>query len=385
MRKLSLEKALICAEELAEDVVGPAAATVDREGTWPEDGVRALCGELGGLVVAEEHGGSGHGMGALVRVGEIIGRRCASTALCFGMHCVASAVIGARATPTQAVRYLEPIAAGEHLTTLALSEPGTGSQFWMSESTLARTEHGYRVDGRKTFVTNGGHADSYVLSTVAAEVDAPVGDFSCVVIDADSSGLVWGTPWTGMGMRGNSSLALTLDGVETPSEALIGAEGEQIWYVFHVVAPYFLAAMSGTYLGIAAAAFEEARLHLSERRYTHGGTPPAQQPVVQHRIGELWATIERTRRLLHHAADEGDAEGPEALVALCSAKAEVAAAATTVVNEAMTLVGGIGYREGGALERHLRDVRAAHVMSPTTDVLRTWVGRAVLGENLLAE
>lgn len=385
MGRLSLEKSLACATEIADGVVAADAAAVDQEGRWPEAGLRALCEELGGMVVPEEHGGAGHGLGALVRVGEILGARCASTALCFGMHCVASAVISAKATPQQAVRYLEPIAAGQHLTTLALSEPGTGSHFWISESALQRTPRGYRIDGRKTFVTNGGHADSYVVSTVGATPDAPAGEFSCLVVDGDAPGLVWGPPWTGLGMRGNSSRSLALEGVASPPEALLGAEGDQIWYVFHVVAPYFLAAMAGTYLGIAVAAFEEARLHLTERRYSHGGTRPAQQPVVQHRMGELWATIERTRQLLHHAAEQGDVGGPDALPALCSAKAEVAEAAVAVVNEAMTLVGGIGYREGTSMERHLRDVRAAHVMSPTTDILRTWVGRAVLGENLLAE
>jgi alkylation response protein AidB-like acyl-CoA dehydrogenase len=155
--------------------------------------------------------------------------------------------------------------------------------------------------------------------------------------------------------------------------------------VFHVVAPYFLAAMAGAYLGIADAAFEEARLHLAQRRYTHGGTRPSQQPVVQHRVGEMWAVLQRTRRLLQFAADEGDRGSVDSLPALCSAKAEVADTATRIVNESMTLVGGIGYRDGASFDRHLRDARAAHVMSPTTDILRTWAGRSILGENLLAE
>jgi alkylation response protein AidB-like acyl-CoA dehydrogenase len=386
MTRLSLEKVLDRVTEVAREIAAPEAERVDREAAWPERSIRALLDhDLGGLVVPEEQGGCGYGLQALARVSEVLGRACASSALCFGMHCVGSAVIGARATPAQAAVYLEPIAAGEHLTTLALSEPGTGSHFWLPETTVDHLREGYRLHGKKTFVTNGGHADSYVVSTVAADPEAPPGMFSCFVVDGLSRGLEWGPPWRGLGMRGNSSRALELRDVDVPADALLGAEGDQIWYLFNVVAPYFLVAMAGTYLGVAAGALESARLHVSERRYSHDGTRLAHNQLLQHRLGSMWAMVERTRQLLWFAADEGDRDGSGALPALAAAKAEVADCAVTVVNEALTLVGGIGYREGSDLERRLRDARAAHVMAPTTDMLRTWTGRSILGENLLAE
>jgi alkylation response protein AidB-like acyl-CoA dehydrogenase len=73
------------------------------------------------------------------------------------------------------------------------------------------------------------------------------------------------------------------------------------------------------------------------------------------------------------------------LPALCSAKAEVAEAAEGVAADAMTLVGGRGYVEGHVLPRLYRDIRAAHVMAPTTDLLRVWTGRAVLGLPILGD
>jgi alkylation response protein AidB-like acyl-CoA dehydrogenase len=81
----------------------------------------------------------------------------------------------------------------------------------------------------------------------------------------------------------------------------------------------------------------------------------------------------------------GDRGDPEALPALCSAKAEVAVAAEHLATEAMTLVGGRGYAAGHVLHRLYRDARAAHVMAPTTDMLRTWTGRAMLGRPLLGD
>ncbi|EMR00979.1 Crotonobetainyl-CoA dehydrogenase [Cesiribacter andamanensis AMV16] len=198
-------------------------------------------------------------------------------------------------------------------------------------------------------------------------------------------GLRWGSEWSGLGMRGNSSLGLELEKVTIAPHRLLGEQGDQLWYIFTVVAPYFLTAMSATYLGIAQAAFNEARQHLLSRNYTHSGQTLSQAPLLQHRLGTLWAKIERTRRLLYYAAQEGDAGNFDALPAILAAKAEVATCAVEVVNEAMTLSGGIAYRENGRFSVLLRDVRAAHIMSPTTDLLYTWLGRALLDQPILSD
>jgi alkylation response protein AidB-like acyl-CoA dehydrogenase len=373
---------IVCAES-----AGPLAAEVDREARWPAESLRALQqAGVGALTVPESSGGLGHGLLALVQVCELLGTECPSTALCLGMHCVGSAVIAAKATPDQQQRYLEPIARGEHLTTLALSEPGTGIHFYFPETKLAPGEEGgFRVSGSKAFVTNGGHADSYVVSAVAAKPARLPHGFSCVVVSNDAERLSWGPAWNGIGMRGNASREMRLRGVRLDSSDLLGQLGDQLWYVFRVITPCFLAAMTGTYLGVASAAFEQVRRHLSKRPYAHNGSEAAHSPVVQHRVGHLWAKVERTRQLAYHAARIGDRGDGEALELLFSAKAEAAECAVTVANDALTLCGGMGYRAGGPLERCLRDARAAHVMSPTTDLLRIWSGRALLGLPILGD
>ena len=373
------------AREIAAGPVRANAERTDVEARWPEENLRALqAAGLGGLVVPAAHGGLGQGLVALAQVCEALGRECASTALCFGMHCVGAAVIASKATPYQARAYLEPIAAGKHLTTLALSEPGSGAHFYYPSVRLAAFADRFHVTGAKALVTSGARADSYVVSTVAAAPEAPPGHFSCVLVARDAPGIAWGPPWAGLGMRGNSSTSMELHDVTISRDELLGAEGDQIWFVFEVVAPFFLMAMSGTYLGLAAAAFEQARAHLARRTYQHSGSSLAEVTVLQHRLGAVWAQVERTRRLVYWAAEEADARGPAALPALCSAKAEVAACAVDAANEAMTLCGGVAYREDARLPRLLRDARAAHVMAPTTDILRTWAGRALLGQPLLA-
>ena len=380
-----LESILERVQEIATEVVAPAAESIDKNATWPEAGIRALQkAGIGGLTVPSELGGLGQGSFGVAQVCEILGQECASTAMCFGMHCVGSAVLSAKATHDQSARYLKPIIEGKHLTTLSLSETGTGSHFYVPHTQLeAVSADMYRVTGEKTFVTNGGYADSYVISTVAADPEAPFGQFTCIVLDNNAEGIKWGRPWDGLGMRGNSSRALKLEQVMVPRNDLLGEEGDQIWYVFQVVTPYFLMAMSGTYLGIASSALEIARNHLIKRHYSESGSNLAQVEVLQHRLGTLWGMLERTRRLAYHAATSFDAGDPDALPAVFTTKAEVAECAVTMVNEVMTMTGGMAYREGSKLHQLLRDARAAHVMAPTTDMLRIWTGRTLLGQPIL--
>lgn len=387
-RPQTLQELLDVARDIATTVTAPRAEIEDHDAIWPESTMQALADAgLTGLHVPTELGGHGGGMSALVAVCETLAAESTSAALCFGMHCVGTAVIAAKATDEHKQRYLEPIARGEHLTTLALSEPGTGAFFFYPETAIAHADSGFDVNGTKSFVTNGGHADSYVVSTVAVgealEEGAGDGAFSCVLIDRDRPGVQWLDAWEGMGMRGNSSRTMRLEHVRIPSANLLGREGDQLWYVFEVVAPYFLMAMAGTYLGVAQAAFDEAKAHVGTRRYAHSGELLGSAPVVSHRIGELWMRLESARQLIYSAAEKGDADAADALHAILASKAMAAETAVTLANEAMTLCGGAAYRENSRLARLLRDARASHVMAPTTDLLKTWLGRSLINLPLI--
>jgi alkylation response protein AidB-like acyl-CoA dehydrogenase len=298
------------------------------------------------------------------------------------MHCVGSAVITAKATPQQEERYLRPIARGEHITTLSLSETGAGAHFYLPQTSLRHEGDNFVVEGTKQFVTNAGHADSYVISA-QAEGLSDTGEFSCLVVDAETPGLQWLEPWHGFGMRGNAARGLKLPGVRIPTGNLLGAEGDQIWYIFEVVAPYFLIAMAGTYLGVAQAALDLTIEHLSSRQYEISGERLADAPVLQQRLAQMWTQVEKTRLLVQSAARLGDLGDEGALLRILACKADAAETAVAVTNEAMTLGGGMAYRENSALARLLRDARASHVMSPTTDLLRLWHGRALLGMPLV--
>lgn len=383
-RSPSLRPLLDIARDISMTVSAPLAEAEDREARWPAEAMRALAdSRLTALLAPRSLGGHGEGMVGLAAICEILAQESASTALCFGMHCVGTAVIAAKATDEQKTRYLEPIARGEHVTTLAVSEPGSGAFFFYPETHIARRGEGYEISGAKSFVTNAGHADSYVLSTGAVTGAPDQGAFSCVLVDRDTPGMEWRDDWRGMGMRANDSRTLRLNDVQVPRGNLLGEEGDQLWYMFEVIAPYFLMAMAGTYLGLAQAAFEEARKHVSTRRYAHTGELLGAAPVVSHRLGEMWMVLEATRQLIYSAAERGDAGAPDMLTAILACKAAAGDTSVHVANEAMTLCGGVAYRENSRLSRILRDSRASHVMAPTTDLLKTWLGRALINLPLI--
>lgn len=372
------------AREITQSVVAPAAAQADAEAEWPESTMRALADAgLMGLNVPTEQGGHGEGMLGVVAISETLAQESPSAALCFAMHCVGTAVIAAKATDHQKSAYLEPIARGEHITTLALSEPGTGLHFYVPETQLARAGEDYTVTGTKSFITNGGHADSYVVSTTGVEPSAGDGAFSCVLVHGNADGLEWKDSWHGLGMRSNSSRTAALRGVRVPARDMLGNQGDQLWYVFEVIAPYFLMAMAGTYTGVATCAVDLAREHLGSRRHTHTGELLGMNPVMAHRLGDIWADAQRTRHLVYHAAAAGDGGRADSLIHILACKAAAGETAVRVTNEAMTIGGGTAYRDNSKLARLLRDARASHVMSPTTDMLKTWTGRALLQLPLL--
>lgn len=372
------------AARVAQEVLAPNADAVDQLARWPEEGMRALAdSSLLALHVPRRLGGHELGTTALAVITEELGKACSSTAMCFGMHSVAAKVLATRATADQEERYLRPIAEGRHISSLALSEPGTGAFFFLPRVQMHDAGDVFVLEGEKSFVTSGGHADSYVISAVAPGAEIDPGAFTCLAVDAETAGLEWQKPWDGYGMRGNSSRNLRLASARVPKANLLGAEGDQIWYVFEVIAPYFVIAMSSVYVGIAQAALDLAIENLKSRRHVHSGESLSDAPLLWRDVAEAWTEIEATRQLVHHAARQVDAGEEAAPLTLFAAKAKVGQMANEVTEIALRLAGGRGYADKARISRLHRDARAANLMAPTTHILQTWLGRSLLGMPLL--
>ena len=176
------------------DVVAPAAADVDRLGTFPAASIAAL-GDAGilGLVSATEVGGGGAGLDTAASVIERLAAACGSTAMIVLMHYASTAVIEAQGA--ESLR--RAVAAGDHLTTLAFSETGSRSHFWAPQSTATADGDDVRLDAHKSWVTAAGHAASYVWSSRPLAADGP--DDPLGGARATPRASAWPAPSTGSG------------------------------------------------------------------------------------------------------------------------------------------------------------------------------------------
>ncbi|MEA2331911.1 MAG: hypothetical protein QOH58_2049 [Thermoleophilaceae bacterium] len=356
---------------------GPAAsdaARVDRERAFPSETLAAL-GSAGalGLVVPAESGGSGGALVALAEAAEALGAACASSGMVFLMHSVAAATITAGGG-SEAGEVLRAMAAGNSLGTLAFSERGTGAHFYSPGLRAARDSGSVRISGRKSFVTGGGHADFYV---VLLEGDED-GTADAYIVRGDQPGVRFDGSWKGLGMAGNSSVAMELDDVLLADDARVGAPGTATDLVFGVVAPYFLVGLSAVNVGIAAAARRAATDHACSRRYPDGSSL-AEIQTIQHALADMDMATRQARLLVYEAARLGEAGDEGALVAIMEAKVAATEAAAAVTERALEVTGGQGYTPALPVERHLRDARAGAVMAPTNSVLRNWIGKALAG------
>jgi len=289
----------------------------------------------------------------------------------FLMHSVAAATIAGGAGE-RAGEYLEAMATGRKLGTLAFSERGTGAHFYAPELEAARENGGVRISGRKSFVTSGGHADVYLVLVKADDGEG----LDCFAVNRDG-GVQFDGSWEGLGMAGNSSVAAQFDCV-VDDAARIGGAGEGAGLVFGTVAPFFLAGLAAVNVGIAAAALAAAIEHASRPRYSDGGSL-AEIQSIQHALADMEITTRAARLVVKDAAQLGDAGDAGALVALMASKVIATEAATSVTQTALEVCGGQGYTPALPIERHLRDARAGAVMAPTNGVLRNWIGKALAG------
>jgi isovaleryl-CoA dehydrogenase len=357
----------------AEDIAADAAA-VDREHAFPAAALTSLAAAGGlGIVVPQEHGGAGGGLRALAEACETVGSACASSGMVYLMHSVTAATI-AGGGGASAGAYLRSLASGERVGTLAFSERGTGAHFYAPELAAERHNGGVRISGRKSFVTSGGHADIYLVLVQSATGDG----LDCFAVERDADGVRFDGVWDGMGMAGNSSIALELSDVDVDDAARIGDAGAGAGLVFTVVAPFFLVGLASVNVGIAAAALKTAADHAASRRYGDGSAL-AEVQMIQHLLADMDIAVRSTRLLVRDAAALGDGGDEGALVPIMEAKVAATETAVSVTQRALEVCGGLGYTPALPIERHLRDARAGAVMAPTNGVLRSWIGKALTG------
>ncbi len=338
----------------------------ERDGRLPRDlHEAAAAAGLLGLGFPEEAGGSG---GTLVDVtvrDEAMLYAGASSGLMSALFTngIACPHIVGHGTPEQVDRWVRPTLAGELIGSLAITEPGGGSDVNNLSTRAERDGDHYVVNGAKTYITSGTRADWF---TTAVRTGGPgAGGISLLVIERDAEGLDVSAPLDKMGWRCSDTAELSFTDVRVPAGHLVGEEDRGFQYI----GENFV----GERIGLAVHGYGLAQRCLDltvqwcRDRETFG-RPLLGRQVVRHKLVRMRESVEASRAYTRQVALRA-AAGEQVVAEACMAKNMAVATAEFVADEAVQLHGGMGYMTGTEVERHYRDARLLGIGGGATEVL----------------
>ena len=374
-----LDEAATAAVTAAADVAGRHAADVDSRARFPAESIDALARDgLLGLCVPVALGGKGQGPRAFVGVVEELAQACASTTMIYVMHVAATQAIAASATLADRDEILRAIAAGRHLTTLALSEKGSRSHFWAPVSRLEERDGGWVTSAQKSWVTSAGHADSYVASAQRPAAASPL-ESVIYLARRGTAGMRVAGGFDGLGLRGNDSAPVAIDGLRLAAGDLLSPMGQGATMMLEVILPWFALGTAAMGNGLSRAAVAATATHLTGQGFEHTGTRLRDLPNLRARLAEMSVRTAQSRALLGHAVDAVEAGADDASLLVLQARLAALEAAVDVTDRALKACGGAAFSKHLPIERLFRDARAGWVMAPTVDHLHDFIGKALTG------
>jgi acyl-CoA dehydrogenase len=266
-------------------------------------------------------------------------------------------------------RWLVPAVAGERVGALAVTEPGTGSDVASIETRAARDGDGWRITGRKAFITNGPVAD-FVVVAAKTEPDRGHKGITLFVVDTTEPGFS-ATRMETVGWRTSHTGELSFDHVRVADVNLLGELGRGF---YHIMENFQWERLS---MALGAVAGAEATLDAGiryARDRTAFGRPVAKFQVWRHRFADLATEIEAARSLTYHALRKIVA-GEDAVREVSMAKWYTAELAFRVADEALQVHGGYGYMMEFPVQRAWRDARLGPIGGGTTEVMKEVIGR----------
>ena len=356
-----------------EREVAPHAVAVDRGEKSLWEAYRAL-GKAGLLApnLPEAYGGGGGDLTMLAIFMAELSRACGSTAL----SCGASLLLGAGTvlrfgTEEQRRKYLPPLARGESIACLGLTEPGAGSDVMSLSTRATRDGDGWVIRGQKTFITNGPLADLYVIFARTGE--STLGTF---LVEKGTPGLSAGAPMAKLGMRGSPTSEVVLEDVRLPAANVLGDPlngfAQAMWALTQERAMSPAAA-----IGILESCLERCLRYATTR--VQFGKPIASFQAIQFKLARMRADIALLTAILHEVI-AGLEAGREMRTEIAAGKVFAGEAAVRGALEAIQVFGGYGYMEESEVERALRDAKLLEIGAGTTEVQLLVIARSLLGE-----
>jgi alkylation response protein AidB-like acyl-CoA dehydrogenase len=360
-----------------EREIRPHAKDIDSEARFPWEIVEKM-GKLGyfGIQVPEELGGAGMDSVSYAITIEEISRVCAGLGLCVTVHnSVAVYPLVLFGTEEQKKGWVPSLARGEKIGAFCLTEPNIGSDVAGIESTAIRDNGYYVVNANKTFVTNGGVADTCLIFTKTDPSAGPRG-ISVIVAERGTPGFEVGDLEDLSGMRANPVSSIRLSDCRIPEKNLLAKEGMgmKIGLIALDIGRIGVGAQA---LGIAQAALEEGVRYANQRRQF--GVPIARHEAVQIMIADMATQVDAARLLVYRAAtlkDKGLPFSKEAAMA----KLYASETSSKVADIAVQIHGGYGYSKSYPVERYYRDARVTRIYEGTAEIHRMVIARSVSSE-----
>ena len=289
----------------------------------------------------------------------------------FAMQGLGSGAISLKGTPEQQAAYLPRVAKGEALAAFALSEPDAGSDVAAMQCSALATADGYRLNGLKTWISNGGIADFYVVFARTGEAPGARG-ISAFIVDADSPGLEIAER---IDVVAPHPLAtLNFNNVLVPHDKLIGAAGEG-FKVAMATLDVFRTSVAAASLGFARRALDES-IAWAKQRKMFGGTL-ADFQITQSKLAQMATLLDAATLLTYRAAwlrDQGQRITQEAAMAKMTATEN----AQQIIDMAVQMHGGMGVKKGCIVESLYREIRALRIYEGATEVQQLIIGRDLL-------
>lgn len=368
------------ARELTQKHIAPVATKNDKERRFNSDALKAL-GEAGlfGLLVPTAQGGLGLGPRAFADVVTTIAEADPSVAMVYVMHVCGSAVI-VNAPPTAMTKaVLADIVAGKHLTTLAFSEAGSRSHFWAPISRAQKTANGVKLDAQKSWVTSASHADSYVASALSPDGKGPT-DSTLYLVRKGTKGVTIAGSFEGLGLTANDSAPVRFEGVEVGEDARLTPDSTGFKSMLEVVLPFFNLGSTALALGICRATVAATVNHLKNAKFEHLGASLGEAlPNLRAQLATMQNDTDGLAARLDDLIKNLETPGELTVLRVLQSKAVAGDTAIKVTSDAMRTCGGAAFSKHTSIERYFRDAHAGAVMAPTVDVLKDFIGKALLG------
>ena len=350
--------------------VKPIAAELDEKEEFTQN-AREKLAEMGmlGTYIPEEYGGAGLSYLTYIVCCEELAKYCASTSIMFSVHgSLCSWPILEFGTEEQKQKYLVPLAQGEKLGAMGLTEPGAGTDANGVRTTAELKGDKYILNGTKIFITNGYYADTYVIFA-RTNPDLSVGHkgLSAFIVEKGFKGFSIGKHEKKMGIRGSATSDLIFEDCIVPKENLLGQEGKGFKVAMGTLDGGRVG-VAAQALGIGEGAIDEAIAYTKERMQFKKRLSQFQN--TQFQMADMKTRADAAQLLVYRAAKAKDVGDPNCGFYSSMAKLFAAEMASDVTRRAVQLFGGYGYTREYPVERMMRDAKITEIYEGTSEVQR---------------